>query len=62
MFVMFEKWLEATFLKYLDDWEKSAERESKEKKLSKTAKCNMLLSEVTRTGLKFTGKIWCVLL
>ena len=45
-------WLQDAFLGYLEEWEKSV---AARKGFNKTAKNKMLLSDATKTGLKFTG-------
>lgn len=51
---MYIQWLKEEFLGYLDKWEASVQaREG----FDKTAKNKMLLSEATRSGLRFTGEI-----
>ncbi len=52
--VHFIQWLEETFLKYLEDWEKSVDARVG---FSKAEKNKMMLSAETRLGLKFTGII-----
>ncbi len=52
IFVHFIQWLEKTFLKYLEDWEKSVDARVG---FSKAEKNKMMLSAETRLGLKFTG-------
>ena len=51
------QWLEEDFLGYLEEWEKSV---AARKGFSKTEKNKMLLSDATRSGLKFTGTGVCV--
>ena len=51
------QWLEEDFLGYLEEWEKSV---AARKGFSKTEKNKMLLSDATRSGLKFTGTGVCM--